>query len=73
MGKTSKYFGVSLNKTRVHGRPVERWQCHVTISHGKQWITNKETERDAALAVDKKLIELGRQPVNILKPKNIEK
>lgn len=27
-------------------------------------------ERQAALAVDKELIKAGRQPVNILKPKN---
>lgn len=69
MGKTSKYFGVSLNKSKAHGREKIRWQATINIGCGVQWTVNKPTEREAALAVDVKLIELGRQPVNILKPK----
>lgn len=50
----------------------------LTISLNKtKWVVNIkgvgrngfETEREAALAVDKYLISKGKEPVNILKPK----
>ena len=41
--------------------------------HGNYFWSGKskvfETEREAALYVDKNLIEKGKKPVNILKPK----
>jgi len=39
------------------------------INDGYNWTAFFATEREAAIAVDKKMIELGRKPVNILKPK----
>lgn len=72
MSKTSQYKYVSFNKTITHGRKVERWRAALNVSAGQVWACFKTTEREAALAVDKKLIELGREPVNILKPKSKE-
>lgn len=67
MGKYSKYKGVS--KQKVFGR-YETWIMQ--FSHrllGKEIKSSHSTEREAALAYDKKCIEYGLEPVNILKRK----
>lgn len=67
---SSKYKFVHL-RTKVHlnfGRWKGKWVASLEHDHGK-WRAYFETEREAALAVDKKLIELGEEPVNILKRK----
>lgn len=46
------------------------WEAILPASQtftGYKWSKMFDTERDAALAVDRKLISLGKKPVNILK------
>ena len=57
--KKSKYKGVSLQK--IDGK-YEFW-----VAHMFKWIKYCYSEREAAMEYDKKLIELGKKPVNILK------
>ena len=68
MGIYSKYKNVSyfVNSRTKH---YEYWQAWLLLSNGKRWNKVCKTEREAAIAVDKKLIELDREPVNILKRK----
>jgi hypothetical protein len=69
--KTSRYWGVvkcnSKNKW-VKNNPNYAWQgsvkCNLTDRVAQKLFP---TEREAALWVDKKLIELGKEPKNILK------
>jgi len=68
MGKTSNYKYVRF-VAKKHGKPFNKWEAQVYINQGNQSKSYHDEERDAALAVDKKLISLGRDPVNILKPK----
>lgn len=72
--KYSKYKGVSK---LVHGdssyekHNKKPWRATLAIKgeFSKQWFSSYcKTEREAAIAYDKKMIELGRPPVNILKP-----
>ena len=71
MGKYSKYKGVSKrvcsNSTheKTNNSP---WQALFSLK-GVRWKSTWATEREAALAYDMKMIELGLPPVNILKPK----
>lgn len=64
----SRYIGSSqykyVSKLLVRGKKI-RWQAHVRSSKAKSF----DTERQAAIHVDKELIRLGREPVNILKRK----
>ena len=44
------------------------------INHDRtHWCARFKTEREAALAVDMKLIEMCKEPVNILKHKSLNK
>ena len=61
----SKYQGVS--KVRINGKQ-ERWQMSKRIK-GKEHRHKFKTEKEAAFAYDKLLIENGMSPVNILNPK----
>ena len=47
----------------------EYWQAQLILPNGKKWCKTCKTEHKAALSVDLKLIELGREPVNVLKRK----
>ena len=50
------------------GDAVLPWMTLIQL-RGTHWSKHFKTEREAALAVDKKLIEIGKEPVNILKHK----
>ena len=65
--KGSKYVGVEWNrsKSRFFGWRA-RWY---DTKFGTYWSKWCDTEREAAIAYDIKMIELGRPPVNILKRK----
>jgi hypothetical protein len=45
------------------------WFAVCVIRGIVNWRSVHETEREAAIAYDKKMIELGKEPVNILKRK----
>lgn len=68
MAKSSKYKGVSIVETKCHGKYVIRYQAAMKLSNGFRWISHHENEIAAAKAYDIKLIEIGKKPVNILKP-----
>jgi len=72
--KTSNYIGVFKTKS-VQGTSSfikytnnKPWRAQI-IKKGKKWQRCYETEREAAMAYDLKLIELGYPPVNILRQK----
>ena len=56
--KSSKYKYVALFKTK---EGVDRWVATI-MGNTKSY----DTEKEAALSVDKKLINKGKDPVNIL-------
>ena len=67
----SKYkyvYKVSIHK---HGKRREnKWRAAISnYHHGRCWSAICESERDAAIMVDKALLRIGRDPVNILKKK----
>ena len=69
MGKHSDYIGVTYAPLQ---RSDKKWRAFVGQSKnnlGLHWQARFITEREAAIAVDKKRIELGLEPVNILKRK----
>jgi hypothetical protein len=67
--KTSQYYGVSrVTKHNV----VEAgwlWEARVYCKNGRVAYKYCKDEREAAVWVDKKLIDDGRDPVNVLKKK----
>lgn len=70
----SQYKGVIFDTSKHHGRDrlENKWvaRCKVFGQQNKGGRSSRHaTEREAAIAYDKMLIELGRKPVNILKPK----
>lgn len=69
--KSTLYKGVASNEMRdgLMRRLGRQYIARLTYK-GQPWASARfDTEREAALTYDKKLIELGEQPVNILKPK----
>lgn len=66
--KSSNYKYVCFSKVGT-SRQTDRWTAQMRLPNGKQWTKICETELSAAIAADKQLIELGREPVNILKRK----
>jgi len=73
---SSKFHGVSLTSARtgnaasirsVDARP---WRTNIELNDGKMWRKSFATEREAAIAYDRYVLEhkLDR-PLNILKPK----
>lgn len=67
MAKSSMYKGVTKRKKKSSG-DNRIWQAHLLLEDGKNWNSYHEEERAAAIAYDRKLLELGKPPVNILKP-----
>lgn len=67
--KTSQYYGVHKSKdSRIKNGKV--WIALIHLKGTSLKIGAYEEERDAAIAVDKKLISLGKtDKLNILKPK----
>ena len=61
---TSKYKHVSRIPTARKNQ--KSWKAHIR-SGNKLWQKTCDTEREAALEADKKLISMGEEPVNILK------
>jgi hypothetical protein len=61
--KASDFKGVS--KIRVGGKYM--WLMS-GAHNGQRFVCRCETERAAAIMYDKKMIEIGKKPVNILKP-----
>jgi hypothetical protein len=52
------------------GRKQREWFRYAIHKKGQRIMASKfETPKEAAIALDKKLIELGFEPVNILKKK----
>ncbi len=67
----SKYKGVYGAEYNGAGKSIGfKWSAQFRNKTVKWHSKLLPTEREAALAYDNKLIELGLQPVNILKPKN---
>ena len=62
----SKYKGVHLNKKYSGFKRL--WAARYNGGEYR-WTKCCMTEREAALAYDIKMIELGKEPVNILKQK----
>lgn len=60
-----KYKGVYCPTPREIGRNKE-WRARIVVE-GEKYDQYYESERAAALAIDKFLIRHGRKPVNILK------
>lgn len=60
--------------TKVKGRGRRHWYKYngkyraqiIRLEPSINWRAYFDTEREAAIAVDKKLIEIGEEPVNIL-------
>ena len=76
MGKYSKYHGVTKlerpkgSRSKIEAREITPWRA--TLRHnGEKWGSQYfATEREAAIAYDTKVLELGLdKPLNILKPK----
>jgi hypothetical protein len=69
--KSDKYKHVSLRKDSGTGKEI--WVATLTKQYnpkeGTGWVASFDNERDAAIAVDKKLLAWGKEPVNILKKK----
>jgi hypothetical protein len=66
---TSKYKGVAY-AGRIKGKGHAFWKAqYENAQSGMNWEKLTKTERQAALEYDKKMLELGKEPVNILKPK----
>ena len=63
--KSDKYRGVFCFKSL--GK-FTTWKA-MGSANGRKFTIMAESERDAALKFDKKRIELGKEPVNILKRK----
>jgi len=67
----SKYKGVYCTRNPRRSKLATEtpllWGARYTYPDGKMWSRNTKTEREAAIAYDKKMIEIGREPVNILK------
>jgi allantoicase len=69
MSKYSKYAGVSRWVRKGDLKKTKPWcASHIHKTKGR-WMKSCETEREAAKAYDIRLIELGLEPVNILKRK----
>lgn len=64
IGKSEKYKGVS----RVYFNNQYLWKARSHANYN-YWEKFCDTEREAALAYDMYMIKIGKQPVNILKPK----
>lgn len=60
----SKYKGVS----KVTNGRKEYWMTQYRTGNHR-WEKHCDTERQAAIAFDKKMLEIGKEPVNILVPK----
>lgn len=67
--KSSKYKGVHFYNRGNLKSDKDYWIAQYNMPNNKQWRVYKATEREAAIAYDKKMIELGREPINILKKK----
>ena len=61
----SKYKGVSANITQGKYFWWIATLTHKNINYKKHF----KSEREAAIAYDKMRIEIGKKPINILKPK----
>jgi len=68
MKRKSKYKHIYYDH-KTPGR-TNRWQVQMTV-HGRSFTKFCITERDAAIAADIQLIEMGKDPVNILKKKKL--
>lgn len=75
--KKSKYKYVSKVGLKDHKRIKIKWRAQISdynrLSKGKSPYSSYcgffDTEREAAIAVDKAMLRIGRNPVNILKSK----
>jgi hypothetical protein len=69
--KSDTYKYVYLVKSPKTHKEV--WKASLSRGYnptqGTGWIAYFDNEKDAALAVDKKLLAAGKQPVNVLKKK----
>lgn len=66
---SSKFHGVFVFTDKQTGPPKTKIIGTITHKHKRYRRANFTNERDAALWVDKKMIDLGLEPVNILKRK----
>mgnify|MGYP003402309599 CR=1 FL=1 len=72
----SKYYGVyhsiqrTGNKSAIVSKSKKPWKAQLTIDNVSNNLGSYATEKEAAIAVDKRLIQLGKlDKLNILKPK----
>jgi len=61
--KSDKYIGVY--KDNRYNNKFRSWLAAKALNN-KKWRKYCQTEREAAIAYDTRLIELGLEPVNIL-------
>lgn len=71
MSKSSQYYGVSKTKQTSYTCVTKKfWRAKIDVNGEHISCGMFVTEKDAALAVDKKIIELNLdKPLNILKKK----
>lgn len=67
--KEKKYKGVRSRNRDRNGNKVLKYYASISTNALKWYGRHRNTEREAAIDYDIKLIELGKNPVNILKPK----
>jgi len=69
MAKSKRYKGVYSDRRMSYGRVRKgiRWRAQ-HMHKGAKWNSvHFDTEREAAIAYDKRMIYLGMEPVNILR------
>ncbi len=65
--RASKYKYVSYISLIQNGKESKGWRAHIPNYHnGKNWSKFFTNERLAAIEVDKQLIKIGKNPINIL-------
>lgn len=69
MGKYSDYKGVAKSWGKNQKGKNKTYWVALHTHRGATWRKHCETEREAALAYDKRMIDLGLEPVNVLKRK----
>ena len=62
----SEYKGVAKLMNTSSIKSKDFWRAEYKFE-GRHWFATFDSEREAAIGYDKKMIELGKSPVNILK------
>lgn len=65
----SKYKYVYWNESYKAKRYGKQWQAYYK-NEGRNFTRYFKTDREAAIAIDKYFLSIGKEPVNILKRKD---